>query len=293
MNEPNCAAKATYTGTITIEPHSRNRVGFFESLFRLLRSVAINRALIFSLYKRDYFVAHRKSFLGLTWLIFNPFLGVAAWLFFNATGVLDTGMNEIPYPVYLLTGTSIWALFVGGFGAGSGTLSASASLSLQIKIPREVFLFKNSLEQLSNITIGLVLNIIVYAIYQFVPSIEVILLPILIFPLFLLGISIGLVSSILATAVPDIGRLTSVAINFLFFITPVLYDSKSKAWLLQDINYFNPLTHLVVFPRDLILHGASGNLREYLIASTLVAVLFCFSWRFFFLTEERLSERIG
>ncbi|HPV43831.1 MAG TPA: hypothetical protein PKX40_21840, partial [Spirochaetota bacterium] len=101
------------------EPDTRHKIGFLKVWAIMFRNIIMSRELIYQLFKRDFIMAYKKSFLGIGWILLQPIIGIISWVFMNKTGVLQPGDVGIPYPAYVLLSTSIWGLFVGFFTSAS------------------------------------------------------------------------------------------------------------------------------------------------------------------------------
>src|SRR3989338_6542059 len=115
------------------EPNSRKKIGFFKTWSLMFANIASSRELIAQVFVRDFLAAYNKSFIGLGWLVITPIIGILSWTIMNAAGILRPGDVGIPYPAYVLIGSSIWGLFLGFYQSASQTLSAGSSFILQVK----------------------------------------------------------------------------------------------------------------------------------------------------------------
>ncbi|NDJ53023.1 MAG: hypothetical protein GYB68_08075, partial [Chloroflexi bacterium] len=158
-------------------PNQRHEIGLFQTWVIMLRNIIGARELIWQLFKRDFLAAYKKSFLGFTWIVITPIVGVASWVFLQGTGLLNTGDVGIPYPAYVLVGTSMWGLFLGFYNAAKQTLSSGNTLVMQVQYPHEALLFKMTAQHLANFSIAFVLNIIVLLAFGVIPSWQTIFLP--------------------------------------------------------------------------------------------------------------------
>src|SRR5882724_13107244 len=48
---------------------------------------------------------YRRSWLGYLWLIIPPLMTTLVWVYLNRVNLLNISTPDIPYPVYVLTGT--------------------------------------------------------------------------------------------------------------------------------------------------------------------------------------------
>lgn len=237
-------------------------------------------------------MSYKKSFIGAGWIFISPILGVVSWVFYNSTGILQPGDVGIPYPAYVLLSTSIYGLFGGFFTAASGTLNAGLGFITQVNYPHDVLLIKQALVQLANFTIVFFINIIVLFSFGVVPSLCIFLLPLLILPIFFIGSAIGLFASIIEVVASDINKVITFMIGLLLFITPVIYSSKVQNPFLQQMIKWNPLTYLIGGARDMIIYGKMEHINTYLICAGVAFLLFLFSWRIFYITEQRVIEKM-
>jgi lipopolysaccharide transport system permease protein len=282
-----------HSSTITIyESNSREKVGFLEGWKIMFYNIIEFRELIYVLFKRDFFSSYKKSFLGLTWLFVSPVLGVISWVFINATGILQPGDVGMPYPAYVLLSTSIWALFMGFYSSAQGTISAGAGIISQVKYPHEILLVKQIAQHLANSIIGLSMNIVVLLLFGVIPSWKIIFFPFLVLPLLFLGSGIGLVISVFSVVAPEIQKAVDIGMGLLIWVTPVIYSPKFDNQILQAILYWNPLTYLVGGTRDMIIKGQMASVEGYFISTLLSMIVFMVSWRVFFVTEDKVIEKI-
>lgn len=276
----------------TYTPNQRARIGFFKTWFIMAQNIVSSRELIWQLFRRDFLMAYQKSFLGITWIFISPIIGIVSWVFMNATGVLNPGDVGIPYPAYVLLSSSVWGLFMGFYGAAAGTLGAGGGFIMQVKYPHESLLVKQTAQHLANFVLGFIFNLLVLFVMGVTPSWKIIFFPLAILPLFLLGAGIGLVISVISVVAVDLTHGFNFAFGLLFYITPVIYSSQIENPLLQTIMQYNPLTYLVGNARDLIIYGTFSHPDRFFYAALFALLVFLFSWRLFFISEQKVIEKM-
>jgi len=277
---------ATYT------PNQRASIGFFKTWAIMAKNIYSARELIWQLFRRDFLMAYQKSFLGIAWIFISPVIGIISWVFMNATGILNPGDVGIPYPAYVLLSSSIWGLFMGFYGAAAGTLGAGGGFIMQVKYPHEALLVKQTAQHLANFLLGFLLNILILIIMGVAPSWKIVFFPLAIVPLFLLGAGIGLVISVISVVAVDLTQGFNFVFGLLFYVTPVIYSSQVENPILQAIMQYNPLTYLVGNVRDLIIYGSFNQLDQFIYASLFALFVFLFSWRLFYISEQKVIEKM-
>jgi lipopolysaccharide transport system permease protein len=258
----------------------------------MVSNIVSSRQLIYQLFKRDFFASYKKSFLGIGWIILGPIFGIISWVFMNATGILNPGDVGIPYPAYVLLSTSIWGLFVGFFTAAQGTLGSGAAFIMQVKYPHEALLLKQMAQHIANFIIAFLLNIAVLLSFGVIPSWKIIFFPVLILPMFFLAAGIGLVVSVVAVVAAEIQTGVNLILGLLIYVTPVIYAPTFKNPILQAIIKWNPLTYLIGVPRDIVIYGRIDHFERFVITSLLSLLIFLFSWRLFFVSEDKVIEKM-
>lgn len=280
-------------GQITIyRPNQRHELGFFKTWGVMSKNIINSRELVWQLFKRDFFGSYKKSFLGITWVFIAPVMGIVSWVFLNMTGMLHPGDVGIPYPAYVLIGASMWGLFMGFFDSARQTLSAGQSLVMQVSYAHEVLLFKQTAQHLANFSISFFLNILILIGFKVIPSWKIVFFPVVVLPLFFLGAAIGLITSMIAIVAVDISRIIIKIMGLMMFVTPIIYSDKVNSALAQAVIKWNPLTYLVCSARDIIIFGRLYHGEGYAICALLAFLLFMLSWRLFYVSEDRIIERM-
>lgn len=273
-------------------PNQRYEVGLFRIWKIIIKNIISSKDLIFQLFKRDFTAQYKKSFIGLGWAFITPLFGIASWVLMQLTGVLQPGEVGVPYPVYVLIGSSCWGLFTGLQGAAASTLTSAGGLLQQVKFSHEAILFKQVLLQLTNFTISFSLILIGVAIFGVFPHWEAIFSPLIILPIFFYGITIGLVMAMINVVAVDISNFVGRFMQFLIYTAPIVYSPTVESEVLRTVNKWNPLTYIICSMRDLFLYGRVYDWEGLLISTAIGFVAFMFVWRMFYVSEDKLVERM-
>jgi len=278
---------------ITIyRPNQRHELGFFRTWIVMAHNIVEAKELIWQLFKRDFLASYKKSFIGVSWLFISPLVGIISWVFLQKTGLLRPGDVGIPYPAYVLIGTSMWGLFMGFFNAAKETLSAGKALVMQVNYPHEALLFMQTAQHLANFLITFGITIVVLVLFGVLPSWKIVLFPLVIVPLFFLAAAIGLVVSMIAVVSIDFDKIVNVCLGLMMWITPIIYSDKVDNQFVQTLIAWNPLTYLVCSARDIIIYGRLYNTAGYCVCAGLSFLLFMISWRLFYVSEDKIIERM-
>ncbi len=282
----------TVKHSIIYTPNQRGNQSWIRTWVVLFQNIISSKDLIMQLFKRDFLMSYKKSFLGMSWIIITPVMGIISWVIMNASGVLKPGDVGIPYPAYVLLSTSIYGLFLSFFTGASGTLIAGTGFITQVNFAHDALLIKQLLQQFAGFAIAFVLTILVLLAFGVIPSWMIILFPILIIPMMLLGAAIGLFTAIISVVATDIQKAITFLMGLVMYITPVIYSSKVENTSLQNIIKWNPLTYLIGAVRDSMIYGKIEHFDRFLLSSVFSFILFLIAWRFFYVSEQKVIEKM-
>ncbi|HHP7243213.1 MAG TPA: ABC transporter permease, partial [Elainellaceae cyanobacterium] len=80
-----------------------------------------SRELAWRLMVRDISAQYRQAMLGVLWAFVPPIVMAAGFTLASNANVISVGDTNIPYPAYVMFGTSLWQTFVE---AASGPVQA-------------------------------------------------------------------------------------------------------------------------------------------------------------------------
>jgi len=280
------------TKKVTIyKPDRVLEMGFFEVWREMFLNLFQSRELIWRLFLRDFSAKYRQSILGVFWAILNPIIVVGVFVFLNRAGILNIAETKVPYPVFALIGISIYGLFSTGLSASVNSIVGAGPMVVKINFPKISLVLSSFGQALVEFTVRLVLIVAVFFIFGVVPRGTTLLFPLAVVPILLLTLGIGFFLSLLAGIFRDIIHVVSLFTTFLLFLTPVLYPLPEIGPLVV-LNKWNPLSHLIIGCKDLVLLGHMSNYSGFLWSSVFSVIVFLLSWKIFYLAESKIAERV-
>ncbi len=277
----------------TIQPNQRFNSNVMSSFFGALRNIVLYRDLVFQLFKRDFFAVYKKSFIGYAWIAISPLASIISWIFLHSTNIINPGDVGVPYPIYVLIGTMMWGLFMGVFSYVMNTMDIYRFMIMKATFPHEVLFTAQILIRLSQFALSFLITVIVLLFFKVISLVGLLLFPIILLPLVLCSIACGLFVSILSVISYDFKRIVMAAIGLVMFITPVIYSIEAiqNVWIKKMI-LLNPLTYLICSARDIILFNRVYGLNHFILSSLASLVLLVISWRIFYVSEDKIVERM-
>ncbi len=222
-----------------------------NNLFDLqLKEVWHYRDLMWLFVKRDFTAQFKQTVLGPLWHVVQPALTTIMFLLvFGKIAKIPT--DGIAPAAFYMSGLTVWNYFSACFTGTSSTFTANAGIFGKVYFPRIVTPISIILSNVVKFAIqfGLLIAILIYYHfngYPFVPSINLLFLPIILFVLAGISLGLGIIFSSLTTKYRDFTVLLGFAIQLLMYATPVIYplsylQGKSYKWIID----LNPISSLV------------------------------------------------
>jgi lipopolysaccharide transport system permease protein len=103
----------------------------------MFTDLVASRELAWRLAVRDIQAQYRQAFLGILWAFVLPLANTLAWIFLSSSGIVTLNETELPYPVYVFTGTMLWAIFMEALNAPLQQVTAAKPMLAKLNFPRE------------------------------------------------------------------------------------------------------------------------------------------------------------
>jgi len=216
---------------------------------------------------------YRQPLLGYVWILLPPLATTVVWVLLNRSKVFQMEQTSIPYPAYVLIGTTLWQVFVDSLGAPLACLKSYQHALTKVRMPWEAVMLAGLGEIVCNAALRSVLLVAVFWMYHLPVPGTVLLAPAGIAALMLLGTAIGLWLVPPGMLYPDVERGLVLVSAFWFLITPVVYAPPSGG-ILALLARANPVTPLLIMTRELLTQGAStAAVASAVIAAASMALL--------------------
>jgi lipopolysaccharide transport system permease protein len=258
----------------------------------MLFDLASSRELAWRLTVRDLSAQYRQTFLGFLWAIIIPLANTLVWIFLSRSGVVNVSDTPLPYPVYVFTGTMLWAILMDALNAPLQMVTASKIMLAKINFPREALVVAGIYQTIVNALIKVALLLIALLVMGIHPDWSLLLFPIGLLSLVLVGTLIGLALTPVGLLYADVGKAIPLLMQFLMYLTPVVF-AMPKDGLPATLFQLNPLTPLILTARDWLTGFTPEHLGYFLVVNVVSIVLLFMFWVVFRLAMPILIERIG
>jgi lipopolysaccharide transport system permease protein len=247
------------------------------------------KELIKNLVISDLKTKYSSSVLGFAWSMLNPLLMMLV-LYFVFSNIFK--MTQEHFALYLLIGITTWRFFAMGTSVAMSSIVGKVSLVTKIFIPREILTLSTVLSALVSSLLEFLVLIPLLVIFGVIPSLTIILFPllhILFFPI-VYGISLALAS--LYVYYRDMNQIWDVLIQIGFFLSPIVYPLSLIPENYRFYYMLNPITRLIEMYRGVLLYGRLPGLMDLGIVIFSGIVLLILGSLLFSKLSGRFAEEI-
>lgn len=247
---------------------------------------------------RDILVRYKQTVIGIAWSVLRPLLTLAVmafigWLF----------QSELPgnVPRLLLVGAATlpWTFFSTAFSESSNSLIANSNLLTKVYFPRLIVPASTVIVCLIDFLISFAILLVLMVIYQFVPDIKILLLPLFLLLALVTAMGSGLLIAALNVKYRDFRYIVPFIVQFGLYVSPVafssgdIYGSERIPQVLKFIYALNPMVGVIDGFRWCILGGQTTlYLPGFLLSIGISLLLLVVGIRYFRNTERGFADVI-
>jgi len=275
--------------------YSPERVtGFFATLKSILSAFPIANSLGYRLATRNIRSKYRQSALGVFWALIPPLGHALIWILLNESKIVSVaGSATDNYPLYAITGTTLWSVFSISILTPIQTVQANSSILTKVNFPREALIYNAIYEIIFSTGIALIIVLLEFIYFQIPLNLSTFLFIPGLITLALLGMTLSLLILQVAILYKDIQFALPSIIQFGMYLSPVIYFGSNYRGIAGILNY-NPVSPVLNFTRARLLSMEGFHDGETVFLIFLFALLITlFGIVIQRMTAEILIERMG
>jgi ABC-type polysaccharide/polyol phosphate export permease len=231
-----------------------------------------------NLFRRELYARYKGSLLGVGWTLVNPLVLVGVYTLVFSVLWRSAGIEH--YPLFIVSGLTVWIFFSGSIQAASSSIVGHANLVKQVRFPRQLL----PLAVVgSNLVTYVVMLVVIGAInFALVPRVRPTIWAVIPLSITLIALVSGLsiVLAALSALYRDVEHLLLTALLPWFFLTPVFYDLRTLPGvedhhlLMEILHWGNPATPFVESIRQPLFYGQYPGLGDvlYVVIGAAVAL---------------------
>ena len=268
---------------IVIEPE-RSNADFLRELVKF-------RELFFFLAWRDILVRYKQTAIGVAWGIIRPVVSMVVFVIvFGKIAKLPSG--GVPYPIMVFTALLPWQFFSNSMQAGADSLIRSEHMISRIYFPRLILPTSAVIVSLVDFAVSFAVLCVIMALYRFVPSAKIIMLPIFFVPAAMSALGAAYFFSAAGVRYRDFRHVMPFIVQFGLYISPVGFSSSiiPENWrLLYSIN---PMAGVIDGFRWCV-HGTEKlYVHGFTVSMMSAVIIFMAGLKYFRKTERFFADYI-
>jgi lipopolysaccharide transport system permease protein len=270
---------------LVIEP-GRVEKNYWKDLWKF-------RELFYILSWRDIKVRYKQTMIGAAWSIIRPLLTMIVFtIVFGKVAKLPTE-GTAPYIIMVYAAMLPWQFFANSLTESSNSLLGSAHLISKVYFPRLIIPASTIIVSLVDFCISFAILIVLFVIYQFVPSWHIVFLPVFILFAFSIAFGLGLFLTALNVRYRDFRYIIPFMVQLGLYISPVGFSSSIVPGEWKLLYSLNPMVGVIEGFRWCIIGNDSELYLPGFFVSLLVnMLLFIAGIRFFRKTEKSFADII-
>lgn len=232
------------------------------------------RHLCWNLVASDLRARFRRSRIGILWAIIQPLafslMIAAVW------GGLFNTTDYWGFAIYVFSGTILWEYFSNVVIASQDALNRAEGYLKQTRVPFFIFQLRIPFTSLVILLFAIAGLFILQAATQRLPQLgeHLLLVPAFLGVFLLFGIPLATLMSIIGTQFRDVKHISAIAVQALFFISPVmLHRDVLEKPELAFLNYMNPMVPLLDMFRAPVLYNQLWDRTDVIIVSIWIVAL--------------------
>jgi len=243
------------------------------------------RELLYLLVWREIKVRYKQTFLGVAWVIIQPFLMMLLFTIFFGK-FIKIPHQGIPYPLFTYAALLPWGLFSESIIRSANSTIENANLIKKVYFPRLVIPISAVLSPLVDFIFAFLVFLGLLFYFGFPFTARIFLLPIFLLFALITALAVGLWLSAINVQYRDVRYIIPFLVQSWFFASPVVYSTASLPNSWQLIYGLNPMVGVIEGFRWVLLGTEPPG--ALMIVSLAVVLVILISGAFYFRRMEKI-----
>lgn len=211
------------------------------------KEIIASRDLIWFLFRRDFLAEYKQTVAGPLWFVLQPLGATLIFTFiFGRMAGLDT--NGMPPFIFYHSGLILWTFFQGCVNGTSQSFMKNSALYKKVYFPRLISPLVEVLNSLWKHAVNFFIFLLFLGYYLFFteanlhPNVFLWMVPLNVLCCGLLGGGLGMLFATLTVKYRDLNFVIPILLQFLMYLSPVIYASSMITGPLGKAYQLNPTT---------------------------------------------------
>ncbi|MFN8530137.1 MAG: ABC transporter permease [Anaerolineae bacterium] len=231
---------------------------------------------------------YNQRVLGILWIILLP-LATSLVLAFAFQQFMRVSIG-VPFIAFYMSALVPYNFFSNNMFNSTTAILGRVSIITQVYFPREILILLVLAETLIDFLFAFAAMLVINLFVGVFPNGYYLFLPLLFVLLAALCTGLMLLLSVLTVLIRDIPQFLSVALQLLFFLTPIIYPVEQFPSQFRFLFVLNPVAPIVQAFRDVIAFGRSPDLLGLCFPLACAVVLLLLGYAAFLTFENEMTD---
>ncbi len=250
------------------------------------------RELFYILSWRDIKVRYKQTFIGASWAILRPLITMAIFTVLFGRIVKLPSPDHTPYAILVFAGLLPWQFFANSLSEASNSLIGNANLITKIYFPRIIIPASSVITSFIDFFISFFLLLLLMLYYRFVPSWQIVFLPVYLLMTFLASFGISLYLTAVNVKYRDFRYIIPFIVQFGLYVSPVGFSSSVVPEQWRVLYSCNPMVGVIDGFRWCIIGGSLPDPGSQLISGAVTLFFLIVGIYYFRRTEKSFADNI-
>ncbi len=237
----------------------------------IFKNIYNYRELLKTNIKKEVRGKYKNSVLGVFWSFLNPLLQILVYTIVFQVILKNPQEN---YVVFLCAGLIPWTFFSTAISRSAFTIIENGNILKKVYFPREILPISVVTSETINFIISTVIIVGIVLANGIGFNIYMLCYPIILLAQYLLTLGISFVLAGITVYFRDLQHLIGIALQLLFYATPIVYSVDGIPANLSWILNLNPMTYIIDAYRDIFYNQAMPNIGG-LCLFIVIAIIGC------------------
>ena len=232
-----------------------------------------NMFVIHQLVIRDKKRSLSSTFMGELWEVINPLINMVVMVL--VFGKMFGDGSSSRFPLYVLTGTTIYGLFTSGTTMCLNALMGNKNFLIKTQLRKNVYVDQKTLLAFRNFLFSLMIYAFVIALYRIRPSVTWLLFIPDILLMLVMMLGLGKILAIINVTFADITYFYKIFTLFLMYGSAIFYRVDRLSPTMQKcMTILNPLYTVISIARECVMERMYPNWKLWVIIGVYAVICY-------------------
>lgn len=203
------------------------------------------RELFYILSWRDISTRYKQTCIGILWALIRPFLTMVVFTVIFGKLAKLPAEGGAPYAIMVFAALLPWQFFAASLTESSNSLIGNAQLITKVYFPRMIIPTSSIITCFVDFLISFAILIMVMFYYQFMPTLNILLLPVFLLMAFAAALGLGLYITALNVKYRDFRYVIPFLVQFGLYVSPVGFSSSIVPEQYRLLYCLNPMVAVI------------------------------------------------